>query len=89
VADVARAYVAAIEKGETGWQAYHLSAANTRLNIGLHEFLATFFPHYPKPPADWPEFKSPLVCTKAKQKLGWEPTWDLRQHHPMDLAAAK
>ncbi len=75
VTDVTKAYVAAIEKGERGFQAYHLSAANTRLSMGLREWTAKHFPDYPQLPADWPAFKSPLDCTKARQKLGWEATW--------------
>ena len=89
VSDVARAYVAAIEKGEKGWQAYHLSAHKTRLRMGLQEFLAAHFQAWPKLPSDWPEFKSPLVIDKAKAGLGWEPTWELPQVTPLDTAAAK
>jgi nucleoside-diphosphate-sugar epimerase len=89
ISDVARAYVAAIELAEPGWEAYHLSAAKTRLTIGLREYISRYYPDYPQLPADWPDFKSPMDCSKARQKLGWEPQWDLHERLPVDLAAAK
>jgi nucleoside-diphosphate-sugar epimerase len=87
VSDVARAYVLAVEKGEPGWQPYHLSAAKVRLNIGLHEFLERHFPTWPKLPSDWPEQKSPLLLTRAQTGLGWEPTWDFRDAMAESAAA--
>lgn len=89
VTDVVRGYVAALEKGEIGWQAYNFAAKHVRLTIGLTEFLDRNFPTWPKPPAGWPENKSPLVCDKAKAKLGWEAAWDMLRDLPQEPVAAK
>jgi UDP-glucose 4-epimerase len=86
--DVVRGYIATLEKGETGWQAYNLSAKNVRLTVGMGEFLDQHFPTWPKPPSDWPANKSPLVTEKARVKLGWEASWDIHTAFPMETAAS-
>jgi UDP-glucose 4-epimerase len=85
VTDVARAFALAVEKPRPGFEAYHFSAAEIFSFHPLRERLAMHHPTFPPLPADWPDFKSPLVTAKAREHFGWEPQWNFlemyRQRH--------
>jgi nucleoside-diphosphate-sugar epimerase len=79
VDDAARAYVLALEQPRPGCEAYHFSAAEVQSAIPLRQRLAEYHPDFPPLPPDWPDFKSPMLCDKARSHFGWEPTWNLRE----------
>ena len=76
VNDVARAYALAIENPRPGCEAYHFAAAEILSLYPLGARLAAHHPAYPKLPADWPAFKSPLITNKAREHFGWEAKWN-------------
>lgn len=85
VEDLARAYVLALENPRPGCEAYQLSAAEVHIDTPLRERLKQDHPDYPPLPSDWPDYKSPLICDKAREHFGWTPTWNARE----DLARLK
>jgi len=78
--DVARAYLAALDQPRPGCEAYHLTGANVFTDMPIRQWIEERCPGFPSLPADWPEYKSPVLLDKAKLHLGWEPSWDLREH---------
>lgn len=76
VSDVVRAYALALENPRPGFEVYHFSAKEILSLYPLAERLARHHPDYPKLPADWPAFKSPLITDKARDHFGWEPCWN-------------
>ena len=74
--DVAKAYALAVERRRPGCEAYHFSAAEILSLYPLAARVAAHHPAYPKLPDDWPVFKSPMTTAKAREHLGWEPTWN-------------
>jgi nucleoside-diphosphate-sugar epimerase len=75
--DVARAYTLAIEHPRPGFEAYHFSAIEVLSIYPIAPRLREHHPEFPPLPADWPEFKSPMLIGKARDHFGWEPTWNL------------
>lgn len=78
VDDLARAYVLALENPRPGCEAYHFSAGDVHTELPLRERLEKDHPDYPPLPPDWPDYKSPLICDKARDHFGWEPKWSVR-----------
>ena len=74
--DVARGYALAVEQPRPGFEAYHFSAAEVNSLQPIAERLAAHQPHYPRLPADWPAFKSPVLTTRLREHFGWEPKWN-------------
>lgn len=77
--DVARAYALAIEKDLPGWEVYHLSAEDIALVEPLPVVHRKYLSDYPPLPADWPDYRSPMDTTRARQALGWSPQWSIRE----------
>lgn len=71
--DAAQAYVLAVENPRPGCEAYHFNAREIFSAAPLRDRLLKHFPDYPKLPDGWPNYASPLLCTKAKEHFGWEP----------------
>jgi nucleoside-diphosphate-sugar epimerase len=76
VSDVARGYALALENPRPGFEAYHFSAPEIASLQPLRQRLAAHHPDYPPLPADWPDFKSPLLTTKLREHFGWEAKWN-------------
>ncbi|HYG76628.1 MAG TPA: NAD(P)-dependent oxidoreductase [Planctomycetota bacterium] len=76
VTDAASAYVLAIENPRPGCEAYHFSADEIFSCLPLRERQAKHEPKHPPLPADWPNYKSPLITDKARQHFGWKPIWN-------------
>lgn len=77
--DVARAFEAALLRNLEGCRTYHLVANDVMTRQPVREMLETTYPDYPKLPADWPPYKAPVTCERARQELGWEPQWSVRE----------
>jgi nucleoside-diphosphate-sugar epimerase len=75
--DVATAYLAALERPKQGFEVYHLSAREVMSPAPLRQQLKIDYPDWPELPPDWPAFKSPMICDKAKAHLDWDPTWNM------------
>ena len=73
--DVAVAYAEMVERAHPGCETYHLTAADVVSLVPLTERIRKHNPGLPPLPADWPPFRSPVLTTKARDKLGWEPRW--------------
>ncbi len=80
VNDAVQAYLLALENPRQGFEAYHFVADRVRCSEPIRDVLARVHPTWPKLPADWPAFKSPVLTDKAKAKLGWRPTFDLLEY---------
>lgn len=76
--DAATAYAEAVERALPGCEAYHFSADEVATPAPLVEGLMQKYPEYPTLPTDWPAYKSPVLTTKAKEKLGWVPKMNFR-----------
>jgi UDP-glucose 4-epimerase len=77
--DAARAYALAIEKDRPGWEVYHLSADDISLVEPLPVVQRKYLSDYPPLPADWPDYRSPMDTTRARQALDWSPQWSIRE----------
>ncbi len=75
--DVAAAYLAALERPKPGFEVYHLSAREVMSPGPLRQQLKLDHPDWPELPPDWPAFKSPMICDKAKSHFDWEPKWNI------------
>jgi nucleoside-diphosphate-sugar epimerase len=78
--DLASAFAAALETARPGCEIYNLSAPDILSVFPLRQRLEKYHPEYPRLPADWPDFKSPLAIDKAQQLLGWTPRWSFLEH---------
>ncbi|HEV7301829.1 MAG TPA: NAD(P)-dependent oxidoreductase [Tepidisphaeraceae bacterium] len=84
--DAATAYAQAIERALPGCETYHLVADDLLINEPLSDLLRRFRPDWPTVPTDWPAFRSPVLTTKAKEKLDWVPKFDFREEFRKILA---
>ncbi|MBI3829665.1 MAG: NAD(P)-dependent oxidoreductase [Planctomycetes bacterium] len=75
--DAARAYACALERPRPGCEAYHFAAREALTFAPIRERLRVHHAGFPALPSDWPKFKCPLVCDKARAHLGWTPKWNL------------
>lgn len=73
--DVAVAYAEMLERAHPGLETYHLTAADVVSLVPLTERIRKHNPELPQLPLDWPAFRSPVLTTKAREKLGWEAKW--------------
>jgi len=79
ISDAARAYVQAIEQAPEGFEVYHLTAEDVWSAVPLRERMLRTQPDFPPLPMDWPDYRSPVLCDKAKAHFGWKPTFGVRQ----------
>ncbi|HLL90296.1 MAG TPA: NAD(P)-dependent oxidoreductase [Tepidisphaeraceae bacterium] len=79
--DAAAAYAAAIERSLPGVEAYHFVAEDVMSVVPLRERFERHHPTYPKLPTDWPSHRAPVLTTKAREKLGWQPTFNFLDHY--------
>jgi nucleoside-diphosphate-sugar epimerase len=83
VSDAARAYVLAIEqateKARGRFEVYHFTAADVWTATPLRARLLQTQPDFPPLPVDWPDYKSPVLCDKARSHFGWEPAFRMRE----------
>ena len=91
VSDVAKAFALAVESKRPGCETYHFSAVEIMSLVPLATRLAEHHPDFPKLPADWPAFRSPLITQKARDHFGWTPKWNLldfyrEKHGPIEPA---
>lgn len=75
--DAARAYALALEHPRPGCEAYHFAAKESLTFAPIRERLRVHHPNFPALPSNWPKFKCPLVCDKARAHLGWSPQLNL------------
>lgn len=73
VTDAALAYALAVENPLPGCEAYHFAARDVFSSAPIRDRIEKHHPDYPAPATDWPAYASLLLCTKAKEHLGWEP----------------
>jgi nucleoside-diphosphate-sugar epimerase len=76
--DAAVAYAQAVERALPGCEVYHLTADDVATPLPLAEGLNHVHPDWPTLPPDWPAYKSPVLTTKAREKLGWSPKCSIR-----------
>lgn len=87
VTDAGSAYVRAVEQGwGDGFEAFHFVADDHLLPGSIRDALIHRHPSTPPLPEDWSADASPVVTTKAKTLLGWQPQVRLRE--PMLAAYA-
>ncbi len=79
--DAAMAYALALERPSPGCCAYHFSAAEIASSRPLRERLSEHHPDFPPLPADWPDYRTPMILDKAERDFGWRPTWNLLERH--------
>ncbi len=74
-ADVADAYLLALEQPRPGFEAYHLFSPDiigfVPLRQRIDELKITNFPVLPD---DWPDTAAPVTCAKALDHFGWRAT---------------
>ena len=78
ISDAVEAYALALEANIIGCEAYHFSAPDLFSSAPITEWMKYCKVMAPIVPADYPPFKSPLNCEKAKRMLGWTGTAGLR-----------
>jgi nucleoside-diphosphate-sugar epimerase len=76
-ADVARGLALALEQFREGFEAYHLSADTIISDKPLGQMVAEDYGGMVSLPADWPDFRSPMLHDKARAHFGWKPEHDL------------
>jgi nucleoside-diphosphate-sugar epimerase len=76
--DAAQALERAMESDRRGFQVYHFTADDVFSATPLRERLLRTQPDYPPLPVDWPDYRSPVICDKAKGDLGWKPAFRVR-----------
>lgn len=77
VEDAAAALLATIECDRGGCEAYHFVADDIWADRPLRELLRERFGEVL--PTDWPDFRAPVLTTKAAQQLGWRARFSLRK----------
>lgn len=79
VSDAANAYVCAAERGwGDGFEAFHFVADDHVMPVSSREAMLQRHPNAPLP-ENWPADASPVVTTKAKTMLGWQPKVKFRE----------
>jgi nucleoside-diphosphate-sugar epimerase len=79
VNDAAKAFALAVENLRPGFEAYHFTADDVWTPVPLRARLLATQPDFPALPVDWPDYKSPVICDKAKAHFGWQPTFGIRE----------
>ena len=74
--DAAIAYAEAIERALPGCEIYHLVADDMLFKEPIVPLMKRYVPDWPQLPTDWPGSKSPVLTTKAREKLDWTPKFD-------------
>lgn len=77
--DAGRGFRLALERGLEGFHAYSMTARDVASLHTVREILAEAHPDYPPLPSDWPDFASPVDCSKAERDLGWRAEFSIRE----------
>jgi hypothetical protein len=70
--------VSPLAQPRLGCEVYQLGADDVCTPIPLREKLRRGFPSFPPLPADWPDYRNPLLTDKAQEHFGWRPACSLR-----------
>ena len=78
VSDVCTAVEAMLIRNLPGCHTYNLAATDVLCRYDQRSNYSTDFPDWPPLPADWQRDQSILSIERARNDLGWQPTWDLK-----------
>ena len=83
--DAARACRLALEARIEQFEAFHIAAADSYMNVPTPELFERHFPEVSRFAAGWGGYQSSLTCRKAEALLGYRPEHSWRDHVPLAM----